>query len=1326
MLPSQIPASAIWKPRPFWIVFCFNFLSCMLCNALLQAQSVISLTVDDGLSQGYVASVACDEDGFTWMSTLNGLNRYDGFSFQTWFEHGSGLKSNFVVNVKSDRRGFLWICTTRGLQIMDRKTGIIVSLDCLRNEQEKYGQTFFVDGQGRGWLAFGKELVCIMLPHHWTSVYDLAKSASATPVTIPAELGKINSISSYDQDLLINTEKGIFEFRTQEKRFTFLEGLPKKNVHMSWYDPVQKQLLARYDHELILKKGDYIRSWLLEPAVWMHEYNLIHDWDKTYVLSKYKVYEWKDSTLVPLPHRIDAEIVSGTVDMYGKVWLGTNAKGARIVKPWQQVFSILLPGTSIGGMLYDQSKNRFWFPEPGDYPVSTYFLVDREKNRFGRILTKTPYQTLCFLPNGDCWGISLTNKLEKTGENGVPVAGTEFQLPTGFFKGVTKSLAWLEETRKLAITDYFGRVILFDPVTQKVQFRKFDHLLNGTSGEPKAIVDDRYGNVWMAIAVGLVQISDSGTRIITTSGQRGKTLSSEKVNDVYVDPSDTSILWVGTAQGLDKVHIQTGDIEWYTREDGLNDDFIYTILAGKEGDLWLGTNRGLLCFNRLTKQVVQYTVADGLPASEFNTGMAWTAKDSTLYFGTVGGLIHFNPYKMPVHQTSPDIRITGIEINGRALKPDSAAHEQLVPYLTTLTLQPDQNNLAVRFTVMDFFNSEKYNCRYRLDDADNDWHYTWSNNMITYSSLHAGTYNFRVAASDGAGGWGEERTLQIVVLPPWWNRWWAWIIWVYLAAKGIWITMMLRKRWTKMSRQMEMDRLEARYRKELEENKTRMFVNIAHEVRTPLTIMLGLTEEISEAAGPALKGRAGLMQQSGRQLLNVVQQILDLTKLEEHRLELNPHFGDMSAFVRYVAEPFETIFRSRDIEFILHLPELPVMMSFDPQYVQPVISNLLSNALKFTAKGGIITLEMKEEAGNRIVLSVEDTGIGIAQEHLLKIFDRYYQVEGAYEASGTGIGLTYVNELVKAMGGEITVNSVVGVGSVFTIYLPALNGGPKTPEWKPEQHLPASANAASAPGTGKSRTKPLVLVVEDNYEMAQFILRALTGEFEVQHAINGTEGLESALALVPDLIVTDVMMPEMNGFDFCAAIKTNPVTDHIPVIMLTARAEDADRIQGLRLGADLYLTKPFNREVLRLHLRNMIALRKRLHARLQQESPEAAAGRAGDTPEEVFAKSIYETLARHYSEPEFGVDELGRQFGMSTSQFHRKVSALLGHAPGEVMRKYRLEQARNMLLHSRHLSISEIAYSAGFRDPNYFSQTFSRAYGKSPSQFRQQQEKGPI
>lgn len=1312
-----------YTPRiTFYLLLCGMLPA--IFNTPLKAQPVISLTVDDGLSQGYVSSITCDEDGFIWVATLNGLNRFDGYSFQTWNEQENGLNSNYVLHVRADDRGLIWIYTRKGLQVMNARTGDIRSLKCTEGMREGAYQSFLVDTRGWLWITADNRLYHIVLPEQWSSLDDISEPARLYPASIPPFFGKVTSITEFGQDLLLTTANGVYIYHPLADKYSFLKEFPAALAHSAWYDRAGGDLLVRYEDGLYALQKGMLRFWSMDRPVWNHNYNFIGNGRKLFIVTTSSIYEWQDGRPVMLSDGIGEEIISATADRFGQIWLGTNAKGLRIIRSQQHIFSTIMQGMSIGGVLFD-SKGRLWYPKRENPEGLYYYLIDKKTGRLGKRFSENPYQGIAFLPDGSARAVNSRDEIELLRDDGTVVKGMEIKIPSGTFTNSTRNIGGLSSRNKLLLSDFAGTLALIDLSTKTVQRIQFDSVLQGNSGEVISIAEDRNGHFWLGTPSGLIRVSpaDFKVSIIRTKGAPGKTLSSNKVNDVFIDPAEPDTLWAGTARGLNRVDIQSGAITAYTKKDGLNDDFIYTMRPGKAGDLWLGTNRGLICFNRATKQVIQYTVDDGLPASEFNTRMAWTDKDSTLYYGTVSGLIYFNPFKMPARPMSPDIRIIGLEVNGRTLHPaDSSAGRQLVPYLDRLRLRPAENNLAFRFTVMDFFNREKYNCRYMLAGADKDWRYASSNNLITYANLAPGDYEFLVASGNGIGGWGPSRSLKIKILSPWWNRWWAWAIWLKLTLLIIWAVLRVRTRLT----QMEMERLEAKHRADMEENKTRMFINIAHEVRTPLTILLGITDEISETTRPELKEKTDLMHKSGQQLLNVVQQILDLAKLEEHRLELNPHYGDLASFVRLTAEPFRPMLQSRNIEFIVYLPYKPVMMLFDPQYLQPVISNLLSNAAKFTAKGGIIALQLSQESPDKVSLSVEDTGIGIAPEYLSMIFDRYYQVESAYtKTSGTGIGLTYVSELVKAMGGEITVSSVPGVGSVFTLVLPVIKAGQdmQVQVWRQPPPAPAPEKEPEI-FPKKSLGKPHVLLVEDNYEMAQFIGRALAQEYNTYHAFNGVEGLEMALSTVPDLIITDVMMPEMNGFAFCAAVKTHPITDHIPVIILTARAEDADRIQGLRQGADVYLAKPFSREVLRLHVRNLIASRSRMQRKLEAETGGEAPAETPETPETVFVAAVYRLIAEHYANPDFGVDDMCRHFNMSNSQFHRKVSALLAYTPGDVLRRYRLKQGKALLSGTGRLHISEVAYAIGFRDPNYFSQAFGRAYGQSPRQYRQSFENG--
>ena len=1308
------------KPRAIFYLLLLLSGTVFLCN--LKAQTAISLTVDDGLSQGYVASISCDKDGFIWIGTLNGLNRFDGYSFQTWMEEENGLNSNYVAVVKADPRGLIWIHTHKGLQVMNVKTGRIFSVKATKDIRWGAFQAVFIDTKGRIWLSADNRLFYVTIPDEWSTLEDIANFSQLHSAGPSPFFGKITSITEFGEDVIVSTMNGLYTYHIEHDIYSFIKELPATGAYATWFDRTGGYLLARYEHELFALRNGIIASWPMDKPTFHHQYSFISNDQKLFIVNDSSIYEWKENRPVLLFKNIGEEIISAAADRLGQLWIGTNAKGLRIIRPPQHIFSTLMEGYSIGGALCDK-KGRIWFPRHTGTGNTYYYLLDRKTGKLGRSLSDTPYRSVVFLQDGKVCGVNAKDELEFLREDGTAIPEKKISVPPGTFRNEQRSFGLLNKQNRLIMSDMGGILALFDPETKSIQSITYASVPHGTVLEVKRINEDQYGNVWIATADGLIRVTPSDSTVVkySTKGPPGKTISSEKVNDAYTDPAEPDVLWAGTARGLNRIQISTGTVTSFTKKDGLNDDFIYTILAGKSGDLWLGTNHGLLCFNRITKQVVQYTIADGLPASEFNTGMAWTTPDSNLFYGTVNGLVYFNPFTMPARLTRPDVRIIGLEVNGKSLStPDSVAGGTFISYLENLKLQPSDNNLAFRFTVMDFFNSEKYNCRFMLTGADHDWRYSWSNNLITYSNLAPGSYVFMVAASDGTGGWGPARTLNITILYPWWNRWWAWMLWLKLAALFTWIIVRVRKRLTQMGRQMELERLNARHRAEVEEHKTRMFLNIAHEVRTPLTILLGLTEEIDETARPEWKQKTGLMRQSGHQLLNVVQQILDLVKLEQRRLELNPQYGDLASFVPYVAEPFRPMLRSRDIDFRIYLPYRKVMTMFDPQYLQPVISNLLSNAAKFTAKGGIITLTLTLDLPNKIYLSVEDTGIGIAPEHLPRIFDRYYQVETSYsETSGTGIGLTYVSELVKAMGGDISVNSVVGVGSVFTIVLPIVH--PEEEVSGQTWLMPATATPAQQenPVFSEQNTgNPQVLLVEDNYEMAQFISRSLSREYRIHHAINGVEGLEMARSIVPDLIITDVMMPEMSGFELCEAIKSDTITNHIPVVILTARADEEDRIQGLTRGADVYLGKPFSRDVLRLHVRNLIAARKRMQERWQKEADDMPVGVLEEAPKDEFVTALHHLIAEHHGNPDFGVDDMCRHFGMSNSQFHRKVGAMLGYTPGDALRKYRLEQGKRLLSAKERLNIAEIAYTIGFRDPNYFSQAFGKAYGKTPREYR--------
>ncbi len=1295
-------------------------LLCLTGQASIRAQIISSLTVDDGLSQGYVPSIACDKDGFIWMATLNGLNRYDGHSFMVWNEQEGGLSSNHINTVKYDSRGVLWMSTNKGLEVMDCTTGRITRLKCMEGIVKHQFDAVMIDAKGMLWLTFQKDLFCLSIPSVWASVADISEKARLQKIPLSPDVGELHALLDYKNSILLSTSNGTFTYDPLTKTVQRFTKLSSGYTYGAWYDTVRQQLLVRFKDRLEVLEQEKVRVFPMEQPIWNHDYCIIEDGGEVFVLTKFKVYEWKESKLVFIGE-MDVEIVSGAVDRVGHIWLGTNAKGVKIIKPQESVFTTVMQGVSIGGALFD-NNDQIWLPSHRNFKESVFTLLDKTTGQLGRQLLAQPRQSAIFGPEGHIWTLSTRDQLEMYTMDGVLVKSSVFQIPPGTFKGEARNLFTVEGTSIVAVTDHSGTLVFFDTRTKAIITVHRLSFLNGISGEIKSMLTDRNGRCWLGTSAGLICLSPYDTKIhvISATGEAGKVLSSEKVNGVFIDSRDPDVLWAGTARGLNRLDINTGNVVAFTKKDGLNDDFIYTILDGKPGDLWLGTNHGLLCFNRYTKQVVHYTVADGLPASEFNTGMAWKGKDSTLYYGTVAGIVYFNPYKMPVQQVNPDIRLTGLEINGTPFRPSGGDSDTaMVPFLNDIVLASQENNLAFRFTVMDFFNAQKYNCRYMLIGADDNWRYAWSNNLITYTNLSPGNYTFVVATRTSNGEWGPGRLIQVHILAPWWNRWWAWLVWVGLTCAIVWSIVRTQRRMSNMRRQIEIEHIKAEYSAALEKNKTQMFVNISHEIRTPITLILGLAEDIEAGAEPDIAGKTTLIRQCGQQLLNVSQQVLDLIKLDENQLELHLQYGDLSAFIRFCAEPFCPVLKKRQMAFTMELPPEPgVMMLFDPKYIQAIISNLLSNAVKFTEDGGAIHLKMWKMEPDKVAFSIRDTGIGIAPKHRSKIFGRYYQVENQNRvSSGTGIGLTYVAELVKLMKGHIAVESEPGTGSTFTVTLPI--------EYPSDDLLPVApllpeTDTPADDDTHHRNVPPgiQILVVEDNVEMAKFIKNSLTPEYSVEIAHDGLSGLHKAREIVPELIISDVMMPELNGFDLCAAVKSDLVTNHIPVIMLSARASDADRMKGLQEGADLYITKPFNRELLRLKVANLIALRHNIQMKMQKSFAEGVGKSDRETPEKVFTEKVFAAVEAHYPKPEFGVDDLCRIFNMSNSQFHRKLSAITGITPGQLIKEHRLRRGKELLATKPDLTIAEIAYHVGFRDPNYFSHAFSAAFGISPRQYR--------
>ena len=738
----------------------------------------------------------------------------------------------------------------------------------------------------------------------------------------------------------------------------------------------------------------------------------------------------------------------------------------------------------------------------------------------------------------------------------------------------------------------------------------------------------------------------------------------------------------------------------------------------KEVFIWLSTDKGLCRFDVRAKTVTNFTVADGLPDNLFNERSYLKMRDGAMVFGGVNGLTVFHPDSLRLNTHAPQTRIVGFRVNNRTF--DFAGD-------SNISLSRDENLISFDFAALEFTNPAQNQYRYQLVGVDKDWVFLGTKNSVQFVALSPGTYTFKVMGSNNHGVWSEQpAVLRFTIRPPWWASWWAYLLYLGLAAAGFWryYQYLLRQRFS------EQEKLRL---KELDDFKSRFFTNITHEFRTPLTVILGMSEQVLRdkitQSNPAnIAQPLGLIKRNGENLLRLVNQILDLAKLESNTLKMNYIQGDILAFIRYIAESLHSLSNAHNLLLRVESDQTKIVMDYDPERFLQIIHNLLSNAIKFTPSGGKIILQANQE-GQWLKISVTDTGAGIPPEELPHLFERFFQARNQEhaKAGGAGIGLSLTRELVKAMGGEISVDSKVGVGSTFFVKLPVTNNGnfdEKGPDnWK----VPTTSRPTSPLPTVIESDRLSILLIEDNPDVVEYLNACLQGAgdrkgrpYNLDFAYNGQAGIEKALESVPDLIVSDVMMPLKDGFEVVDVLKNDESTSHIPIVLLTARADVESRLAGLRRGADAYLSKPFHQEELLVTVENLLESRRKLQSKYQQNILATVVAPLTVTaadPEDTFLQNVRAIIAANYAHEDFGLPQLCQKIGMSRSQLFRKMKALTDIAPSDLIRVYRLNKAKT-LLESGTVNVAEAAWQVGFKDPSYFSKLYQEEFGELPREAR--------
>ena len=875
-------------------------------------------------------------------------------------------------------------------------------------------------------------------------------------------------------------------------------------------------------------------------------------------------------------------------------------------------------------------------------------------------------------------------------------------------------------------------LVRFNP--EQRSFTTIEKEKDGTPVVSKQITTlfrDSHKRLWIGGEEGLSVFKQEGLDIQKASILPVSNVTKLFTNCIY--EASNGIIWVGTREGFYCFNEKDKQIKRYNTTNGLPNNVVYGILEDSFGRLWLSTNRGISCFNPETEKFRNFTESDGLQSNQFNTTSYCRTSVGQMYFGGINGITTFRPELLLDNPYTPPVVITKLQLFNKVVRPDDETGilTKNISETKSITLKSWQTAFSIEFVVSNYISGQHNTFAYKLEGYDKEWYYLTDSRTVSYSNLPQGTYQFLVKAANSDGKWNPIPTaLEIIVLPIWYKTWWALLI--FFATFAGFITFVFRFFWMRksMEAQLEIERRDKEHQEEINQMKMRFFINISHELRTPLTLILTpLQEIINKISDRWTRNQLEYIQRNANRLLHLVNQLMDYRRAELGVFELKAKKGNAHQLIQDNFLFYDKLARHKKITYTLHSELEDKEVLFDANYLELIVNNLLSNAFKYTESGQSITVTLKEENG-WLLLQVSDTGIGIPINKQGKIFERFYQIES--EHVGSGIGLSLVQRLIELHHGRIELDSEENKGSTFSVYLPQDLSVYKPSELasnneqnEEEQVYSTNSKAMYFIDTEKvenesvesgDKKRGTILIVEDNNEIRRYLNNGLADLFNTLEAGNGEEALEKLKDNEVDVIVTDVMMPVMDGIKLCKNVKQNIRTCHIPVIILSAKTDIKDQMEGLQMGADDYIPKPFSLAILTTKIQNMMRTRRRMldkYAKSLEVEPEKITVNAMD---EALLKRAMAIVEKNMDNIEFSTDEFAREMNMSRSNLHLKLKAITGESTIDFIRKIRFNEAAKLLKDGRY-TVAEVSTMVGFNTPSYFATSFKKYFGCLPTEY---------
>lgn len=1280
----------------------------------------------NSLSHNDVRAICEDSSGRLWIGTAKGLNKFDPASQTfTHYRHDpsdpNSLSHDFISVIYEDSFGVLWIGTgdyaasSRGLnRLVTSKTGNYES------EQATFKHYLFHPDsghEGSNWITSIFEGRAGML---WVGTdgglqnYNRSTDSFVSYQHDPNDVSSLskNNVKSIFEDktgtLWIGTwGGGLNRFDKKSGKFTHFLNNPLNPGSLS-----NNKVLAIYPDRF----GDL---WIGTAGSGINKFNPAGK-----LFSHYKRYGYHEGG----PAINDVRAVYE--DDSGVLWIGTwwdlhtvNRKTGIRARPWTYNYTVLSLGKDPSGNMWVGQANGL-------------VMIDKTTGRFTR------YRYSRENPRGLMHPAINAMYIDSSGTLWLGTwGGLHILVPNEIERFRSRYPALGRYQR-----DAENLSILFYDVSHLANFKRYTHEPDNprslSHNVIKSILEDKSGMIWVGTMNGLNKF-DRAKKTFTRflhDPENPKSLSSNDIRAIFEDSS--GILWIGTLRGLNKFDRQALTFTHFTEKDGLPSYVINAILGDSEGSLWLSTNKGLSKFNTQTGIFKNYDATDGLQGNQFNLGAFYKNKKGEMFFGGTNGLTIFHPDSIRDNPQVPPIVLTRFKKFNQEVKLDTA-----ISRVKLVTLSYKDNVFSFEFAALNYTNPQKNQYAYRMDGFDEDWIYAGNKREATYTSLDPGEYVFHVKGSNNDGVWNEDGvSVRIVITPPWWRTGWAYAGYAILFAIALYGLRQFEFNRARLRNELKMRKFEAQKLHEVDQMKSSFFTNISHEFRTPLTLILGPIEKmLTRTTDDASRQELRMVRRNARRLQRLINLLLDLSKLEANHMPLRAKPTNIVSLLKDIVMSFASLAERKRISLTFNASEQPVMAYVDRDKVEKIISNLLSNAFKFTAEGGKISVDVsvcqdgprgdhKGSPAGFAEIAVKDTGKGIPPERLEKVFDRFYQVDDAYtrEQEGTGIGLALTKELVELHHGEIHVDSEVERGTTFVVRLPlgkdhlgpeqVLEDIPAEPESAPSEHATSEEifedkkEGVCKPEASKKEPLPRLLIVEDNRDVRVYMRGCLERDYAIVEAKDGEAGLRTGIAKIPELVISDVMMPKMDGFELCRKLKADERTSHIPVILLTARASRESKVEGLETGADDYIIKPFDARELQVRVKNLVEQRRKLRERFQRElilQPGDVTVPSADTK---FLKRALTIVEEHMADFEFNVETFAHKVAMSRMQLHRKLHSLTGLSASRFIRTMRLKRAAQ-LLKQRSGNIAEIVYEVGFNNIPYFNKCFREQFGLSPSEF---------